>query len=124
VARARVPLAGGHMSDAVEPFRAELLRIEVRYQDRDATVVVEGAFDTTGAERFVASVVDALETHPEAIVVDANGLTFIDSSGLTALLRSRAAAGVAGVGFRISERSPALRRAIDVAGIEVLLADE
>jgi anti-sigma B factor antagonist len=112
------------MSDAVEPFRAELLRIEVRYQDRDATVVVEGAFDTTGAERFVASVVDALETNPEAIVVDANGLTFIDSSGLTALLRSRAAAGVAGVAFRISERSPALRRAIDVAGIEVLLADE
>ena len=99
------------MSDAVEPFRAELLRIEVRYQDSDATVVVEGAFDTTGAERFVAT------------VVDANGLTFIDSSGLTALLRSRAAAGVAGVGFRISERSPALRRAIDVAGIEDLLAD-
>jgi anti-sigma B factor antagonist len=112
------------MSDAVEPFRAELLRIEVRYQDSDATVVVEGAFDTTGAERFVATVVDALETHPEAIVVDANGLTFIDSSGLTALLRSRAAAGVAGVGFRISERSPALRRAIEVAGIEDLLADE
>jgi anti-sigma B factor antagonist len=100
-----------------------LLRIEVRYQDSDAFIVVEGAFDTTGAERFVASVVDSLETDPEAIVVDANGLTFIDSSGLTALLRSRAAAGVAGVGFRISERSPALRRAIDVAGIEDLLAD-
>jgi anti-sigma B factor antagonist len=112
------------MSEDVEPFRAELLRIEVGYQDSDATVVIEGAFDTTGSERFVASVVGALETHPEAIVVDANGLTFIDSSGLTALLRSRAAAGVAGVGFRISERSPALRRAIDVAGIEDLLADE
>jgi anti-anti-sigma factor len=55
---------------------------------------------------------------PEAIVVDANGLTFIDSSGLAALLRSRATAGVAGVGVRISERSPALRRAIDAAGIE------
>jgi anti-sigma B factor antagonist len=112
------------MSDAVEPFCAELLRIDVRYQDSDATVVVEGAFDTTGAEAFVASVVDALETDPESIVIDAEGLTFIDSSGLTALLRSRAAAGVAGVGFRISERSPALRRAIDVAGIEDLLADD
>ena len=112
------------MPDAVEPFSAELLRIEVRYRDSDATIVVGGAFDTTGAERFVASVVDALDTQPEAIVVDANGLTFIDSSGLTALLRSRAAAGVAGVGFRISQRSPALRRAIDLAGIEDLLADE
>jgi anti-sigma B factor antagonist len=124
VAGARVPLAGGHLSDAVEPFWAELLRIEVGYQGCDAFIVVEGAFDTTAADRFVASVVDALKTHPEAIVVDANGLTFIDSSGLTALLRSRAAAGVAGVGFRISERSPALRRAIDAAGIEDLLADE
>ena len=112
------------MSDAVEPFGAELLRIEVRYRDSDAFIVVEGAFDTTGAERFVASVVDALDTHPEAIVIDAKGLTFIDSSGLTALLRSRVAAGEAGVGFRISERSPALRRAIDVACIEDLLADE
>jgi anti-anti-sigma factor len=112
------------MSDGVEPFRAELLRIEVHYRGSDAFIVVEGAFDTTGAERFVASVVDALATHPEAIVIDAKGLTFIDSSGLTALLRSRAASGVAGVGFRISERSPALRRAIDVAGIEDLLADE
>jgi anti-sigma B factor antagonist len=111
------------MSDDVEPFRAELLRIEVHYQGSDAAIVVEGAFDTTGAERFVASALDALETHPASLVVDANGLTFIDSSGLTALLRSRAAAGVAGVGFRIGERSPALRRAIDVAGIEDLLAD-
>jgi anti-sigma B factor antagonist len=111
------------VSDDVEPFRAELLRIEVHYQGSDATIVVEGAFDTTGAERFVASVVDALENLPESIVVDANGLTFIDSSGLTALLRSRAAAGRAGVGFRISEWSPALRRAADVAGIEELLAD-
>ena len=45
------------MSDAVEPFRAELLRIEVHYQGSGASIVVEGAFDTTGAERFVASVV-------------------------------------------------------------------
>lgn len=111
------------MSDDVESCRAELLRIEVRYQGSDAIIVVEGAFDTTGVDRFVASVVDALETYPESIAVDANGLTFIDSSGLTALLRSRAAAGVAGVGFRISERSPALRRATDVAGIDDLLAD-
>jgi anti-anti-sigma factor len=140
VARARVPLAGGHMPDAVEPFHvepfhAELLRMEVRYQHSDAFIVVEGAFDTTGAERFVASVVDALETHPEAIVVDAlethpeavvvdaKGLTFIDSSGLAALLRSRVAAGAAGVGLRISDQSPALRRAISVAGLEDLLAD-
>jgi anti-sigma B factor antagonist len=100
-----------------------VLDTEPRYQRTDATIVVEGAFDLTGVEGFVASVVDALEARPEVIVIDANGLTFIDSSGLTALLRSRAAAGVAGVGFRISGRSPGLRRAIAAAGIEDLLAD-
>jgi anti-anti-sigma regulatory factor len=44
--------------------------------------VVQGAIDTTGAERFVASVV-ALGTHPDVIAIDAKGVTFIDSSGLT-----------------------------------------
>ena len=83
------------MSDDVTSFRAELLRIEVHYQGSDATIVLEGEFDTTGVERFVASVVDALEAPPESIAIDAHGLTFIDSSGLTALLRSRAAAGTA-----------------------------
>jgi hypothetical protein len=40
------------------------------------------------------------------------------------LLRSRAAAGTAGVAFRISEQSPEVQRAIAHAGIEDLLADE
>ncbi len=111
------------MSDAVERFRAELLRIEVHYRGSDATVVLEGELDTTGVERFVASVVGALDAPPESIAIDAHGLTFIDSSGLTALLRSRAAAGTAGVAFRISGQSPELQRAIAHAGIEDLLAD-
>lgn len=77
---------------------------------------MEGAFDTTGVERFMASIVHALEAR-SVTAVDADGLTFIHSSGLSALLRSRAAARVAGVDFRMSDR-PGLRRAIDAAGIE------
>ncbi|MGH9248386.1 MAG: hypothetical protein ACRD0W_02550 [Acidimicrobiales bacterium] len=48
------------MSDDVEPFRAELLCIEVHYQGSDLTIVLDGALDMTGAERFVACVVDVL----------------------------------------------------------------
>ena len=51
------------MSDDVEPFGAELLRIEVRY--RGNAIVPDGEFDMTGVERFVACVVDTLETRPE-----------------------------------------------------------
>ena len=57
------------MSDDVESFGAELLCIEVRYQGSGVTIVLDGALDMTGAERFVACVVDVLETHPESIAV-------------------------------------------------------
>jgi anti-anti-sigma factor len=111
------------MSDDADPFRAELLRIEVRYAGSDATLVLEGEFDSTGVEGFVACVMDALEACPESIAIDAGGLTFTDSSGLAALLRARAAAGSAGVAFRIRERSLGLQRAIAHAGIADLLRD-
>jgi anti-anti-sigma factor len=111
------------MSDDADPLRADLLRIEVRYEGRDVTLVLEGDFDSTGVEGFVACVVDALGAYPESIAIDAHGLTFTDSSGLTALLRARAAAGTAGVPFRILGRSLGLQRAIVHAGIADLLRD-
>jgi anti-anti-sigma factor len=111
------------MSDDADPFRAELLRIEVHYEGSNATLVLEGEFDSTGVEDFVACVADAMEACPESIAIDARGLTFTDSSGLTALLRARAAAGTAGVAFRIRGRSLGLQRAITHAGIADLLRD-
>ena len=111
------------MSDDADPFRAELLRVEVHYEGGDATLLLEGEFDSTGVEGFVACVVDALDANPESIAIDAHGLTFTDSSGLTALLRARAAAGTAGVAFRIRGRSLGLQRAIAHAGIADLLRD-
>jgi anti-anti-sigma factor len=111
------------MSDHADPFPAELLRIEVQYEGSDATLVLEGEFDSTGVEGFVACVIEALEACPKSIAIDALGLTFTDSSGLAALLRARAAAGTAGVGFRIRRRSLGLQRAIAHAGIADLLRD-
>jgi anti-anti-sigma factor len=66
----------------------------------------------------------ALETHPRSLTVDAHGLTFIDSSGLKALLNARAAATDAAVAFRVSEPSPWLRRIAEITGLEGLLTDE
>jgi anti-anti-sigma factor len=111
------------MSDDTDPTRAELLRVEVHYEGSDATLVLEGEFDSTSVEGFVACVVDALDTCPASMAIDAHGLTFADSSALTALLRARAAAGTAGVAFRIRGRSLGLQRAIAHAGIADLLHD-
>jgi anti-anti-sigma factor len=59
-----------------------------------------------------------------SVVVQARSLTFIDSSGLMALMRARDAATEAGVAFRIDEPSPALRRIVETSGLEDLLRAE
>jgi anti-anti-sigma factor len=92
--------------------------------DGAAAIALQGEFDLAGAERFRSCVNEALETHPRSLIVYARGLTFIDSSGLKALLHARAAATDAGVAFRVIEPSPALRRIAAITGLEDLLADE
>jgi anti-sigma B factor antagonist len=97
---------------------------DVLYAYGGAAIALQGEFDMTGTDRFRSCVNEALATHPRSLIVDAYGLTFIDSSGLKALLHARAAATDAGVAFRVSEPSPALRWMAEVTGVEDLLDDE
>ena len=64
----------------------------------------------------------ALAAGPMSVTVDASGLEFIDSSGLMALLRARDAVVEAGADLRISDPSPALRRIVELAGVEDLMS--
>jgi anti-sigma B factor antagonist len=94
-------------------------------QDRAGTTIfLEGEFDLTGTDRFWAVLSEALAASPRSIILNARGLTFIDSSGLQALLQARAAATDAGVALLVSEPSPALRRIAEIMGVEDLLEDE
>ena len=107
------------MSGDVEPSVGDVL-----YAYDGAAIALQGAFDMIDAQRFRACVNEALETHPRSLIVDAYGLTFIDSSGLKALLHARAAATDAGVAFHVIEPSPWLRRLAEIKGLDDLLADE
>ena len=108
------------MSDDVDPSLGDDLYVEVNY-DGAAIIIVIGEFDVTGTARFWASVSEALSTRPVSMIIEARGLTFIDSSGLSALLGARDAATEAGVAFGIKEPSPGLRRIAEVSGVEDLL---
>jgi anti-sigma B factor antagonist len=113
----RTPSQGDDSHDEDLHVRAE--------QDRTGTtIILEGDFDLTGTDRFWAVFTETLAASPGSIILNARGLTFIDSSGLQALLQVRAAATDAGVAFRVSESSPALRRIAEIMGIEDLLEDE
>jgi anti-anti-sigma factor len=112
------------MSGDVEPSPGDVLHVEARYDDTEATVILDGEFDMAGVARFWGYVSAVLAPHPLAIAVDARGLTFIDSCGLMALLRARDAAVEVGVAFRVRGPSPLLRRIAEIGGIEGLLLGE
>jgi anti-anti-sigma factor len=106
------------MSDDPEP---EVLSIEAKRDRSGVTIILAGEFDMAGTDRFWAFVSEALAADPKAVAIDAGGLEFIDSSGLQALLRARDAATAAGVAFRVSDPSPAVRRILALFGVEDLL---
>jgi anti-sigma B factor antagonist len=100
------------------------LDIETRQDRTKATVTLEGSLDEHSSASFRECVDEALGVRPAFVVVDARGLTFVDAAGLAALVRARRAASEAGVGFRVSDASPALRRLAEEAGFRVLFSDE
>ena len=108
------------MPDDVQSSRTEL-RVGARYEGAEAIVAVEGDLDHSSAERFVACILEALDTKPRSVTVDAHRVTFTDSSGLSALLRARGLAFVDQVVFRISDPPPSLRRLAEQTGIKDLL---
>jgi anti-sigma B factor antagonist len=109
--------------DAV-PTYIESLNVETRRGRTKATVTVAGSLDEHSSASFRACVDEALGARPALVAVDAHGLTFVDASGLAALLRARHVASEAGVALRVSDASPALRHVAEDAGFQALLPDE
>jgi anti-anti-sigma factor len=111
------------MSGDAEPSPGDVLHVEARYDDTEATVILDGEFDAAGLARFWRYLSAVLAPHPLSVAVDARGVTFIDSAGLLALVPARDAATEAGVAFRVIKPSAALRHLAELAGVEDLLSD-
>lgn len=112
------------MGDDMDRSQAEP-RVEASYEGAEAIVTVEGELDQSAAERFVACILEALDTKPRSVTVDAHAVTFTDSTGLSALLHAYGLAFVDQVEFRISDPSPRLRQLVEVSGTkDLLMPDE
>jgi anti-anti-sigma factor len=114
----------GQLAEDAVPTYIWSLDIETRQGRTEATVTLAGSLDQRSSASFRACVDEALGARPTVVRVDARGLTFVDASGLAALVRARHAASEAGVAFRVSDASPALRHVVEDAGFEALLTDE
>jgi anti-sigma B factor antagonist len=80
---------------------AALLHVHVRTGADRITMELAGEFDLDSAALFSARVNEAVEMNADAIVIDLTGLTFIDSTGVAALLELHHRLSAAGRSLRV-----------------------
>ncbi|GAA3347926.1 hypothetical protein GCM10020358_64550 [Amorphoplanes nipponensis] len=88
--------------------------------DRDADVVtvrLHGEIDVLTVDQVRVSLVEALEGRPRAIIVDLAELSFIDSTGLGAIIFGFQRARDEGVEFRLAHPSRGVRQILVLSGL-------
>jgi anti-sigma B factor antagonist len=86
--------------------------------DGSAVVTVEGEIDFSNADEVSRSVQEAVaEWSPSSVRVDLGAATFIDSTGLGALIGGYRAAIESGIGFVVLNPGSGFRRVLSVTGL-------
>lgn len=80
-------------------------------------ITLTGELDLAGVPRFRAVVDDAVARNRHHLAIDATGLSFIDSSGLVALLTARDEVTSDGGSLRLTGASTAVTRVLRMAGL-------
>jgi anti-sigma B factor antagonist len=87
---------------------------------RDAgtvTVTLHGEVDVLCVDRVRMLLAEAVGQRPDSIVVDLAGLSFIDSTGLGALIFGFQRARDEGIAFRLGRPSAMVRQVLAVSGL-------
>jgi anti-anti-sigma factor len=84
--------------------------------------MLHGELDIATAPELVA-MLQRLQKHGHAVTLDLAEVTFIDSTGLTALMDAFLDAERDGSSFSVRRASPAVRRVVELAGVGKLLGD-
>jgi anti-sigma B factor antagonist len=101
-------------------MHADRASFERRERDGHRTLVVSGEVDLATAPRFLDQLIAvAAEAHSPALV-DLSAVTFLDSSGLTALVDARRSFEDTDVSLVLVNPSPACRRVLEITGIDKL----
>lgn len=103
-----------------EPTDPEATAVEVRRRgDGSCVVVVVGEIDLHWAPRLAAAIDDAA-ADGSSVEVDFSNTTFIDSSGLSALVDAYTRLGQIPEAIVLRDPSPAVTRILSLGGVENL----
>jgi anti-sigma B factor antagonist len=81
------------------------------------TVRLQGEIDVLNVDQVRVRLVEALESRPAEVVVDLTELSFIDSTGLGAIIFGFQRARDQGVGFRLAHPSRGVRQILVLSGV-------
>lgn len=96
------------------------LTIEVTSTPEAHTVALSGEADLLGAPSIEAAVADAA-SEAQRLILDLRNLTFIDSSGLRALVRGHERCGTLGVELRVIPGPKNVQRLFELSGMNEIL---
>ena len=88
--------------------------------DRDAdvaTVALHGEVDVLNVDQVRVALVEAIETRPRALVVDLAKLSFIDSTGLGAIIFGFQRARDEGIEFSLARPSRGVHQILVLSGV-------
>ncbi|MFI5492854.1 STAS domain-containing protein [Actinoplanes sp. NPDC051859] len=100
--------------------KAPVIDKPVTSLDRDAgvaTVALRGEVDVLNVDQVRVALVEALETRPSALVVDLSELSFIDSTGLGAIIFGFQRARDEGIGFQLSRPTRGVHQILVLSGV-------
>lgn len=83
----------------------------------EAVIVVEGDLDLASVPAFVGAISTAQE-RGRSLVVDLSATTFIDSSGIAALVKAHGAQAAARAPLVLRAPSPNVVRVLNLAGLD------
>jgi anti-sigma B factor antagonist len=95
----------------------EQLRIERRREGDRIVVELEGELDMANAPLLQSAIEDQELTASKTVVLDLQGLTFLDSTGLRIILAAREQCWRRGQEFAVTPGSQQVQRLLSVTGV-------
>lgn len=91
------------------------------FENGDAVVAVSGELDLSTVPELSRSLAPVLDAHPHELILDLTGLRFIDSTGLSLIVRTSNALKAHEGTLALTHPSPPVRKVLEIVGLDELL---
>lgn len=92
------------------------MQVSINNEPTGTVVSVAGEVDADNSDEFGSSLLD-VPADSEVVLVDLSGLSFIDSSGISELVRAGEKLKSRGQKLTVRHPSDAVRRVLDITGL-------